>query len=813
MKKLLHIFLASLLLLSTFMLPAAAAQTNPVKVSGETVIEFENFYDNYVTENENASGGKLLYTSWGEGKDPIKEDIVLEITLNVETEGYYNTEYSAASRKNNAFLSMVTLSVDETPIGNNNAVGTPVADGFMDAGDFAVYRYSGTPVYLTSGEHTVKATVEVTQDERVKFALDYLKLVPNEADQIGNEKTTFEFENYSGSFVTENENASGGKLVYTTWGTNTPTYSISIPVNVLNSGYYSAEYAVTKHPDKVGTSDIVLKIDDEVIGDNKHTTAGTDISNGNTYFDSNFPMYRYNSSGIYLEKGNHVITLEVATTADNVVKFGADYISIMPFTGFELPAGGAKFEFEDFSEKYVIENENASGGKLLSTDWGSDETFQVEIPINVAENGLYDMTYAIAQHPNSIGTSDVEILVDEVAVGNNLPGSGEDISEDGTYLKDIFPMYLYTQEIYLDKGVHLVTLDVKTSVNNVVKFAADYISIVRDTADKALIGNGSVRAIANYDTPVTGTAVAALYKGKELVGAATQSVADTYYVEVEVPAEIKPDLVKVFLWEDMENIVPLAKGKEITDIRYEQTDVFLLGDSVCVAYNIGSFPQQGWGYYMQEQFIEQASVKNKAVGGTSTKTYQSQGYWENAIGEIGENDFVLINFGLNDFYDISETGKGTTITEYKENLTMFCEEIMKKGATPILVTPLPECKKGNLPALAERAEAMKEVGSTLGVTVIDMNTTLVKDWMTDTATDTVTDEKISEAFDQYYLSRAAYTRLEEEYGIEIAQEKWDALGSSNPDRTHINVDGAKYFADTLAGLLKETDLRLKDYIK
>lgn len=808
MKKLLCVLLITLLLLSLFIPFAGAQGAENVAPDGETVIELEDYYDQYGKENDNASEGKLLYSTWGSG---TIEEIKLEIIINVEREGYYSTEYSASSRNGNEYLSLVQFAVDGAGIGDNNAKGTPIADGYMDDSNFIVYRYSGASVYLTPGEHTLQVTVGVTKDSRIKFAMDYVKFIPNQAQVVGGEKVILEFEDYADKFVTENENASGGKLVYTSWGTAVPTYTISIPVNVLSSGYYNSEFAVAKHPDKVGTSDVILKIDDTEIGSNKHTSPGEDISNGNTYVNETWPMHRYQGKTVFLEAGMHVLKAEVGTTGDSVVKFAADYIAVMPSAGFNVPASGARFEFEDFDEKYVTENENASNGKLLATSWGKDETYQVEFPVNLQENGFYRVEYSMAQHPNNIGVSDVQMLIDGAAIGDNAPGSGEDISMDKTYFNDILPMYVYSTELYFDKGSHVVTLDVKTTGNNVVKFAADYISFAKNMTDKAVVGDGTVEVIANFDKAVSGTAIAALYRGKQLVGMAQKPVSDESTVMVDVKSNEAPETAKMFIWENMQNIVPLAVSKLITNIENAPINIFLLGDSVCVQYAESEFPQQGWGYYMQEQFESGANVSNRAAGGTSTKTYQTLGYWEKAIAQIEEGDFVLINFGLNDFYNISETGKGTTIEQYKENLTMYCNEIFKKNATPVLVTPLPECKTSSVPALKERGEAMKEVGASIGVTVIDMNTALVEQWLTD-STGTVTEAQCTKAFEQYYLSEAAFLRLEKEYGKTVSDAKWEYI-KNTPDRTHINIDGATFFAKTLCGFLKETDLRIADYLK
>ena len=76
----------------------------------------------------------------------------------------------------------------------------------------------------------------------------------------------------------------------------------------------------------------------------------------------------------------------------------------------------------------------------------------------------------------------------------------------------------------------------------------------------------------------------------------------------------------------------------------------------------------------------------------------------------------------------------------------------------------------------------------------------------------VSAEKTLETFNYYHLSEPAFRRIEQEYNCTIPQEKWDYIANT-PDRTHINIDGAKYVAKTIAELLAESDSTLAKFLK
>lgn len=417
--------------------------------------------------------------------------------------------------------------------------------------------------------------------------------------------------------------------------------------------------------------------------------------------------------------------------------------------------------------------------------------------VNVEEDGYYDFA---AYFTNSNSTAEFEFTVDGIypyyAVGTPNNAVGEAKS---------------TEPMFLSAGLHEVKIyrTKRTYKDNTVRLYA--LSFIKNSQDNMIVDAETTTVNASFDKAVTGTAIAAIYKNGVLTNVAEKDITGANNVTIEVRHSQEPDSAKVFVWDSVTGMKPVIPAKEITAVSHKKVNVFLMGDSVCVGYGADSFPQQGWGYYFSEEFNENVYVINRAVGGTSSKTFKSNGYWDPIYNALNTGDYVFINFGLNDFYDIGEDGKGTTIEQYKANLTEYCESIKAKGATPILVSTIPECKEWSALALIERATAMRDVAQDNNITFLDLNTYLNNLWILD-ENGNYSESKTQATFDYYYLSETAFHRIEEETGQKIPQGKWDYIAET-PDRTHVNIDGAKFVSETIADLLSETDSPLTAYLK
>src|SRR6185436_14475921 len=82
--------------------------------------------------------------------------------------------------------------------------------------------------------------------------------------------------------------------------------------------------------------------------------------------------------------------------------------------------------------------------------------------------------------------------------------------------------------------------------------------------------------------------------------------------------------------------------------------LFIAGDSTAAKYT-GANAQQGWGEYLGEFFDpKKLTVLNVARGGRSSRTFITEGHWDEMLSAVKPGDFVIIQFGHNDSGGINE---------------------------------------------------------------------------------------------------------------------------------------------------------------
>jgi lysophospholipase L1-like esterase len=75
-------------------------------------------------------------------------------------------------------------------------------------------------------------------------------------------------------------------------------------------------------------------------------------------------------------------------------------------------------------------------------------------------------------------------------------------------------------------------------------------------------------------------------------------------------------------------------------------------------HDTGNDGQWGWGNPIASFFDRsKINVVNFALGGTSTRTYQSFGLWDHALHDMKPGDFLLIQFGSNDSSPVNDTSR------------------------------------------------------------------------------------------------------------------------------------------------------------
>ena len=139
--------------------------------------------------------------------------------------------------------------------------------------------------------------------------------------------------------------------------------------------------------------------------------------------------------------------------------------------------------------------------------------------------------------------------------------------------------------------------------------------------------------------------------------------------------------------------------------------LFLIGDStVCNGSGKGADAMWGWGSLLGAHFdATKIQVVNRAIGGRSSRTFLTEGRWDEVMKELQPGDFVMMQFGHNDGGGLTgnrsrgslkgngdetetstnATGKVESVHSYGWYLRQYIAGAKEKGATPIVVSQIP----------------------------------------------------------------------------------------------------------------------------
>ena len=150
--------------------------------------------------------------------------------------------------------------------------------------------------------------------------------------------------------------------------------------------------------------------------------------------------------------------------------------------------------------------------------------------------------------------------------------------------------------------------------------------------------------------------------------------------------------------------------------------IWMIGDSTMANKVEKAYPETGWGMELGSFLNKSVTIENRALNGRSTKSFLTENHWQPIVDNIQDGDYVLIEFGHND-EKVDKPAIGTTINEFKANLTKFVLETRAKGGLPILLTPVTRrsFKNGVLTdSHGEYPAATAFVADSLKVPLIDM---------------------------------------------------------------------------------------------
>jgi lysophospholipase L1-like esterase len=173
--------------------------------------------------------------------------------------------------------------------------------------------------------------------------------------------------------------------------------------------------------------------------------------------------------------------------------------------------------------------------------------------------------------------------------------------------------------------------------------------------------------------------------------------------------------------------------------------LYIVGDST--VHNPGK-GEQGWGDVIGKYFDpKKVRVENHALGGRSSRTFRTQGWWDKILAASRPGDFVLIQLGHNDGGPLDDTNRarGTlrslggetreifnpithqpeTVHSYGWYMRQYVAEARAHGLTPIICSPIPHCPQAEVHAgdveASDYVKFSKAVAESEQTAFIDLN--------------------------------------------------------------------------------------------
>ncbi|WP_340156453.1 rhamnogalacturonan acetylesterase [uncultured Winogradskyella sp.] len=226
------------------------------------------------------------------------------------------------------------------------------------------------------------------------------------------------------------------------------------------------------------------------------------------------------------------------------------------------------------------------------------------------------------------------------------------------------------------------------------------------------------------------------------------------------------------------------KTESQSDQRIQNISIYTIGDSTMADKpNHEENPERGWCQLLPQFLNNNATVKNHAVNGRSTRSFIAEGRWDSVYKQLQKGDYVFIQFGHND-QKIKDPKRYTNPhTAYRSNLIKFIRDSREKNAIPVLFTSIVRRKFNKEGTLLDTHGAypleVRLVAKAYNVPLIDLQ----------------------------YLTE----RLEESYGVEGSKKlhlhyqpnEIPYYPEGKEDNTHLSVLGATEVAKLALTALKD----------
>jgi unsaturated rhamnogalacturonyl hydrolase len=215
-------------------------------------------------------------------------------------------------------------------------------------------------------------------------------------------------------------------------------------------------------------------------------------------------------------------------------------------------------------------------------------------------------------------------------------------------------------------------------------------------------------------------------------------------------------------------LIPVVVSS-ITFFAFEERrpTLFVIGDStVKNGKDKGDGGLWGWGHFLGDRFdTTKIAIRNDALGGRSSRTFITEGHWDEVLALLQPGDFVIMQFGHNDGGALDDTArargsiKGTgeetkdiynpimkkpeTVHSFGWYMRKYVGDCKAKGVTAIICSPIP--RNNWIDGKCERGEQSygkwaEETATTTGAFFVDLNNIIADRY------DQLGQEKVKEFF-------------------------------------------------------------------
>jgi len=146
----------------------------------------------------------------------------------------------------------------------------------------------------------------------------------------------------------------------------------------------------------------------------------------------------------------------------------------------------------------------------------------------------------------------------------------------------------------------------------------------------------------------------------------------------------------VYHWDDkltleFGNTRPCVCAVELTKVD-DAITVFIAGDSTVT--DQPREPGNSWGQMLPRWFTPEVAVANHAESGETLKSFITELRFDKLLSQMKAGDYLLVQFGHNDEKASWPQTYVEASTTYQAYLKVFVAEARRRGATPVLISPV-----------------------------------------------------------------------------------------------------------------------------